>query len=72
MNWYNELCNNGLKELPQPEQERPLWATHMFKRMGRVQYGTLFTDNWIWVNEDKTLYYTSDDIDYGSLKEVTK
>ena len=70
MNWYNELCNNGLNSSPQPEQVRPLWATHVFKRMGRIHYGTLFTDNWVWMNEEKTLYYADGDIDYGSLRAL--
>lgn len=67
MNWYNELCGNTLETKIQPEELKPLWATHSFKRMGRIMYGILYTNDWIWMNEEKTLYYTSEDIDAGSL-----
>lgn len=70
MNWYNELCNNGLKDPPMTEEPPPVWATHSFRRMGQILYGTLYTDNWFWMNEEKSLYYTSDDIDSGSVVKL--
>ena len=67
MNWYNELCSNGLKGNVQPEEIKPSWATHSFKRLGRTMYGVLYTVDWVWMNAQKTLYYTGDDVDSGSL-----
>ena len=50
MNWYNELCSNGLKGNVQPEEIKPSWATHSFKRLGRTMYGVLYTVDWVWMN----------------------
>jgi len=67
MNWYNELCGSGCKETKLPDEVKPSWATHSFRRMGRTLYGQLFTDNWFWMNEEHSLYYMSEDIDTGSV-----
>jgi hypothetical protein len=67
MNWYNEICANGLTEKPPKDIPKPKWATHSFKRMGRILYGNLYGESLIWVNEERTLYYTNEDIDQGSL-----